>query len=305
MEEAKYGIGVDIGGTKIAAGLVNLDNGELYNSEVIPTNRHRSSEEIIEDLKSLVEGQLKAALAAGQDVDLCGLAFPELVNNQGQIVSDWNFDLKHLREEDFPISRVLFDSDVRVAGLAEARLGAGKTFHSFVYISLGTGLSYSLFVDGKPWRGANGYAIHFASSPLSGQCPHCNELSTFVAEEQVSGSGLASSWQLATGEPYPGGVPAMLKAAQSADGPERAHIHAASQSLGGLVAQIVNMLDPDGIVIGGGLGVAGGIYQELTIKAIRERIWAEDCKSIPIQFAHFGNKAGIIGAALTPLDLNR
>lgn len=305
MEEAKYGIGVDIGGTKIAAGVVNLNNGQLHTSEVIPTNRHRPAEEIIHDLKLLVQGQLNAAIEAGFLVECCGLAFPELVNNQGEIVSDWNFDLTHLRQDDFPVPHVLFDSDVRVAGLAEAKLGAGKRFHSFVYVSLGTGLSFSLFIDGKPWRGANGYAIHFASSPLSGLCHHCGELSTFVAEEQVSGSGLASGWQLAKGKAYRGGTPELLKAAQMTEGPERAHIEEASQTLGGLIAQIVNMLDPDAIVIGGGLGVAGGIYQELTIKAIRERIWAEDCKSIPIKLAHFGNTAGMIGAALSPQETNR
>ncbi|MGF1683190.1 ROK family protein [Photobacterium minamisatsumaniensis] len=302
MREPKYGIGIDIGGTKIAAGLVDLTTGAIQSTKIIPTGRERHSSEIIKDLQEMVTEQTTIALTKGWQIEHCGIAFPELVNNEGEVVSDWNFNLCSLRTDVFPLKHVVFDSDVRAAGLAEAKFGAGKTYQSFVYVSLGTGLSYSLYNQGTPWRGANGYAIHFASSLLSGHCHHCGEQASFIAEEQVSGNGIESTWLKVHSKPYQGGVPALLRAAETRDGDERECVALAAESLGGLIAQMVNMLDPDAVVIGGGLGLAGGIYHELTVKAIRERIWAEECKSIPIKHAQFGTSAGVIGAALSSME---
>ena len=97
-----------------------------------------------------------------------GICLPELVTNDGEPGSAWNFEWRGL---DFrtPLSAVrpvYFESDVRAAAFAEGWIGAGRDADIFVYVTLSTGMSHTLVIDGRPYGGARGFAIHFAGSEL-------------------------------------------------------------------------------------------------------------------------------------------
>ncbi|GLQ75691.1 ROK family protein [Vibrio penaeicida] len=297
VQSANAFVGIDIGGTKMASALVDINTGHILCETQVATQKQRPTKDIITDIHKLLSYHLEFANIKDIPVKGCGIAFPELVNNSGEIVSDWNFDLRSLSHSDFPLNNVLFESDVRVAGLAEAKLGAGKPYQSFVYVSLGTGLAYTLFNNGVPWRGKNGYAIHFASSALTGCTADMKPLN-YLPEALVSGAGLLDCWNMSHPAQRYHDLPELLLQAEMGASKERQYIKLAGEVLGSLLAQMVNMLDPEAIIFGGGLGCAQGLYHHCIEATLRDRIWAEDCKTIPVHKAYFASKAGTIGAAL-------
>src|SRR5262249_30611329 len=155
---------------------------------------------------------------------------------------------------------------------AEARFGAGKGQRVFAYVTIGTGISYSLVVDGRPHTGANGFAIHFASSALHVPCEICGHINTPILEEVSSGAAIAAAFARRTGGSAGGAD--VLAAATSGDAIAADIVTAAARQLGPLLAVVVNMLDPEAIVLGGGLGSATGLYRDELIASTRAHIWA-------------------------------
>ena len=237
-----------------------------------------------------------------------GVGVPELVDTSGIVRSDYNFawsglSLKERFAAGFPnpSPRVVIESDVRAAARGEAIYGAGRGVSICVYMSVGTGISYCLCIDGRPFPGANGYAIHFASSPLSMRCSTCGSIEQPIVEEISSGPGIAHAYAAATREP-PAGAGAVLAAAEAGDAAALKIVEDAARLLGASIGLTVNMLDPHVVVIGGGLGSAEGPYWPLIVAETRAHIFAKDRRDMPILRATLGADAGMIGAAASAID---
>lgn len=149
-------LGIDVGATKIAAGMVNPCTGEICFLTRIPTRRHVAPGEIVSDITAIVAQVMDAARRDPHGPDdmprAAGIAVPELVDITGQIRSAWNFplpDLTRTIHEHTGLS-VRLESDVRAAAFAEARFGSGQSCDSFAYFSLGSGISYTLCLNGRP-----------------------------------------------------------------------------------------------------------------------------------------------------------
>ncbi len=155
---------------------------------------------------------------------------------------------------------------------------------------MGTGISYCLVQDGKPYAGARGNALILASSPLTTTCTACGATLRPVLEEFASGPALAARFGATRGED-------VLAAAATNDQAAIAVVESAGAALGVSVAWLVNVLDPQAIIVGGGLGLAGGRYWDSFVAATREHIWAEGSRDLPILMAALGPDAGLIGAA--------
>jgi glucokinase len=188
------------------------------------------------------------------------------------------------------------ESDVRTAALAEAVFGAGRGHSLFAYITVGTGISYCLMQDGKPLKGANGNAITLSSSPLSTVCTHCGAKLKPVLEEFASGPAIAKRFAqvrksaVSTAEE-------VFRAASDGDPDAVEILVSAGQALGVSAAFLVNVLDPEIMVVGGGLGMAGGLYWDAFLKSCREHIFADNSRNLPIVTAKLGTDAGVVGAA--------
>jgi glucokinase len=259
-------VGIDAGGTKLAAGLVKLPGGRLITRREVPANPARGGAAVLEDCVALAR-----EVAAGQP-DGIGIAVPELVTLDGRIASaaawDWrNVDLAAAFEE---IGPVRVESDVRAAAAAEARLGAGKGLSSFLYLTIGTGVSHTFVLDGRPWPGARGNAI-VVGAPL--------------VEWSASGAVLASRAGKERAEE-------VLGCAQ-----DEAVVDDVSRTLAVELARLVNAFDPETVIIGGGLGLADAFRERVTALA-REYIYADGTRALPIVAAALGRDAGIVGAAL-------
>lgn len=298
--KSSYAIGVDVGATKIAAAWVDLSTGHSGPVLRIPTRRDAPGEEIVADIVSLALETEPPVNSESITLVGTGVAVPELVDLHGRIRSNWNFPLPQLLEHlQTALSvQARAESDVRVAALAEARFGAGRHCDNFVYFSLGSGMSYTLCFDGKPYAGSNGFAIHFASSELAVPTQDRSELVAAIPEDYASGLGMVRLWLERGGCPLAEGIRTLEALAAQGDSRALSVITDAAGMGGRLIAQIVNMLDPKKIILGGGLGCSTGAYHSYLESEIRAHIWEQSCTDIPIIMAGLGESAGIIGAAL-------
>lgn len=301
---SKHGaIGLDIGGTKIAAGVVLWPSGEILYRTIIPTGPTRGGDAVLNDTLDLTRQLHDAARAEGIEVVGVGAGVCELVDCDGNVTSGCTIQWSGVpvQQRLSEIAPACVESDVRTGALAEAIFGAGRGHRLFVYITVGTGISYSLVQDGQPFKGANGNAIMMASSPLTTACTHCGTKLRPVLEEFASGPGIAKRFAEARGH-TPGQGEActgeeVFHAALQGDMRAVEILTSSGEALGVSVAFLVNILDPEVIVIGGGLGVAGGLYREAFEQACREHIFADNSRSVPIVTAQLGVDAGLVGAA--------
>jgi predicted NBD/HSP70 family sugar kinase len=293
-------LGIDVGGTKIAAGVVDPAGGAIVLSETIATGAERGGATVLADVVDLAE---RLIAASPRRIVRIGVGVPQLVDNEGRIRSAYNFDWTDLpvRERLSALALTTIESDVRAAARSEARFGAAKGRRTFAYVTIGTGVSYCLVIDGRPHCGANGFAIHFASSALHVPCEACGQINAPVIEEIASGRAVADAFARKTGRSIAGAAD-VVAAAESGEATAIEILDSAARQLGPLIALIVNMLDPEAIVLGGGLGLAPGRYRDRLIASTRTHIWAEACRDLPIVPATLGTDAGIIGAALAACE---
>jgi len=307
-------IGLDVGGTKIAAGVVLWPSGEIVHRSVIPTLPTRCGEVVLNDTVDLARRLHDWAKIEGIDVAGIGAGVAELVDCNGNVTSSCTIGWRDLpvqqRLSEIAPSQV--ESDVRTGALAEAIFGAGQGHRLFVYITVGTGISYSLVQDGVPFKGANGNAILIASSPLSTVCTQCGATLHPVLEEFASGPAIASRFVAACASPGNDGRPGdfwtaedVFRAASQGSKAAADILTSAGEALGVSMALLVNMLDPELIVVGGGLGLAGGLYWDAFERACRAHIFADNSCGLPIVAAKLGVEAGLIGAAATVFQIGQ
>ena len=192
---------------------------------------------------------------------------------------------------------VHIEADVRAAARCEAHFGAGRPFRSFLYVTVGTGISASLVVNRVPYAGARGLTGTFASS--RGLIPgNDGSLVSGLPLEQFA-SGPAMAARLAMARPsFAGTARDVLSLAETEDSLALAIVTSSGEALGAAIGQLINLLDPEAVIIGGGLGLATGHYRLSLEAAMRTYIWSDLHRDIPLLSAEMGNDAGFIGAAL-------
>jgi predicted NBD/HSP70 family sugar kinase len=192
------------------------------------------------------------------------------------------------------------DADVRAAARAEAHFGAGRSFESFVYVTVGTGISCALVIDGEPYVGARGLTGTFASAPATFPTQDAR-LATGPPLEQFAAGPALSARLRAIRPEFAGGGPEVLALAAAGDAEARALVASAGEALGAAVAQLINIVDPVAIVLGGGLGLTTGLYRDALSEAVRRHVWSPLHRQTPLVSAQLGVDAGVVGAALAVL----
>ena len=260
-------LGIDVGGTKLAAALVDTSSGELQQRLELPTRPERPARAVLDDCIAMA-----GELAAGRGALPLGIGVCELVDREGRTRSAYTVDWRAIDVASAfgALGPAVVESDVRAAALAESRFGAGRGVRELLYVTVSTGISSCLVLDGVPYAGARGHAICTGAPPL---------------EDVASGKALAAA----------GG----RERAQDvlADPSLDAVVEHAARQLGAGLAGLVNALDPGVLVIGGGLGLADR-YRELAVAAMRPMIFAGDTRDVPVVPAQLGADAGVVGAAL-------
>jgi glucokinase len=256
-------IGIDVGGTKILGGLVDVATGQVERELRRATKPERGGNAVLSTVVAM------AAELAGQERYPVGIGLCELVDNDGRAIDAYRIDWRGF---DVPaalasVGPALVDSDVRVAALAEARFGAGKSSPTFLYVTVGTGISHALVIEGEPYSGGNGRALVLGAPQV---------------EHIASGPALAKSSHVLNAEDA-----LMLPNLSDA-------VAHAADALGAAIAFLVHALDPLLVVIGGGLGLNERYRNEVAAAALRLIEFDPAPTIVP---ALTGEYAGVIGAA--------
>ncbi len=296
-------VAVDVGATKIAAALVDPDTGAAHHRHRAPTSAARGAGAVLDDVADLVT-ELRAVAGmeghgGGGAPPPAGIAVPEIVDDRGEVRSAATLAW---RAGDVavavPGSRLV--GDVHAAALAEARFGAGRGLSSFVYLSVGSGVSSAFVLDGSVWQGAHGAALVAASGTIEVITDAPGDVAqAFVPERVASGLGVV---RLAAARglhlPDGGGVAAVERLAAAGDDVARGVLTDAGRALAGIAARLVDVLDPHAVIVGGGLGLAGGVHRRSFDTSLRDAIWADAAREVPVLDAGCGLDAPLVGAAL-------
>jgi glucokinase len=286
-------VGLDVGGTKISAGVVLWPSGEVRFRQSASTRPERGGEAVLSSALALAAASREQAIAQGWKVTGVGLGVAELVDAEGNVTSGQTIRWQGLpvRLRLSAIAPAAVESDVRAGALAESMFGAARGCESFVYVTVGTGISSCLVQRGRVFAGHRGNALVMASSPLSTICTHCGATLHPVLEDFASGPAIAARYKLLRPT-----AAACVRAedvfrAAEYDAGAAGVLRSAGESLGVSVAFLVNVLDPELVVVGGGL------YWRAFESSAREHIWSKDTRDLPILPAALGVDAGLVGAA--------
>lgn len=302
-------IGVDVGGTKIAAG--RLGPGfAIQDSVVIPTPE--GADAVIGAIADVVEG---LATPGSDPVTGVGVGIPATIDPGTGIVGASNHTgLDGLHVGDLLAQHIAFpvqiDNDGNLAALAEHRLGVARGHASAVVLTLGTGIGSGIIIDGMILRGGRGQGAELGHMVVKGDGPPCqgNCPNHGCIETMCSGTSLGRDLR-AFAEAHPGTPLAAVHAegrldsrsglalAQDGDPDALKVITAAGRWLGVAVASLANIFDPDVVVIGGGLSAAG----DLLLGPAREEYLARallPTRRAPVLLAHLRDDAGMVGAGI-------
>lgn len=310
-------IGIDVGGTKIAAGLVDPATGALHHRRQVPTDAGRGGQAVLDEVLALAQALFDVARAETHTIGGLGVGICELVDPAGDVQSAhavaWQgLPVQTRLGELLPGVPAVVEADVRAHALAEARFGAGQPYRLFAFVNIGTGISSTVVMDRHTLPGARGNALTLASGPLvvppvpdilgdhaPGQAPV-----RFILEEYAAGPGLLRRYAARGGDHLAHGRELFARAA-SGDTIARTLLAEAGAAVGNSIAFLVNIIDPEAVVIGGGLGLAGGVYWDSLVDATRAAIYADTTRDLPLVCAALGPDAGIIGAALRARQIGR
>jgi glucokinase len=287
-------IGVDLGGTKILAGIVGADG-------VVEVRRERathlgSQEELLAGLDDAVEELLDESVSA------LGFGIPTRVDHRtGRSAGAVNIPLAELefarRMHDRFGLPVGVENDASAAALAEWRFGAGRGTQDLLMLTLGTGVGGGVVVGGRLFRGwaeLGHVVVEHDGPPCHGACTGRGHL-----EAVASGHAAARLAREAFGE----GADAhrLVRLAEEGDPTARELLDGIGRRLGSGIGSLVNVFNPELVVIGGGFAAAG----ELILGPARETVAREalaPAGEVPIVRAQLGTAAGLIGAGLVALD---
>ncbi|MFG2848688.1 ROK family protein [Kitasatospora sp. NPDC048296] len=292
-------IALDVGGTYIKGAAV-AEDGSLRHTERWFTRAERGPEAVLEtvlDCAAELAGRFRPAAA--------GVAVPGIVDEgAGTAVLAANLGwrdvpVRHWLSEHLGIP-VAFGHDVRAGGIAEARAGAGRGSRTFLFVPVGTGIAAALMVDGRPLTGSHtraGELGHLVVRPGGEPCA-CGGRG--CVETFASAAAIARRYTAATGEPDLT-AQQVAERATAGDRTAAAVWQEAVDALADGLASAVTLLDPERVVIGGGLARAGEPYFAPLREALAARLTFQAMPQLVP--AELGHEAGCYGAGLLAQDL--
>ena len=289
-------IGVDLGGTKILAGVVD-DRGQVERRREYPTPT-ASQGELLAGLDAAIEELLTDDIAA------LGFGLPSPIDQKAgralqavNIPLDESVDFRGRMRERFGLP-VGIENDANAAAYAEFRFGAARDVETMVMLTLGTGCGGGAVVDGKLFRGWAEFGhmvIVHDGIPCQGTCTGRGHLEPYV-------TGVAAT-KLAQAEFGPA-VDAHRLVRLANEGEQRAVeiLDGIGRHLGSGIGTLVNIFNPELVVIGGGFAAAGDFVLAPAREVMRREALARAGYRIPIVRAELGTAAGLIGAGLVAFD---
>ena len=285
-------IGIDLGGTKIE-GILTDENYKTITRKRIPTNQEEGYDSILESIKNLV---LELIQESNDKVSI-GVCTPGALslnsgliknsNTQCLIGKDLQNDLKNILD-----CNVAIENDANCFALAETKLGAGKNSNLVFGVIMGTGVGGGIIIDGKIHHGRSNIAGEWGHHCLHNKGNTCYCGNKGCVETYISGPALEKKWSNLTGQNK--SLPEII---QNSDDPKFPNWKKLFLNDFGLsLANVIDILDPDVIVLGGGVSNIDFLYDEGK-DTVFEKVFS-DTVDTPIVKNELGDSAGVIGACM-------
>ncbi len=311
-----YYIGVDLGGTNIAAGIVD-EKGNLLRKASIPTGAEREADEVIKDMAGLCRKLIDEQGITVDDVEYAGVATPGTADHDNGIVvyannlRFLNYPLADKLKEFLGVKKVLIENDANAAAKGEAACGAAKGYANSVMITLGTGLGGGIIIDNKIYSGFNyaGAELGHMVIEVDGLPCSCGRKGCWEAYSSATGLINMTKVKLAETKDtvmhemvaHDGKVSgrtafdAMRKGDKAAKEVVDKYIYYLAMG----IANIINIFQPEVLVIGGGICNEKHYLTDPLMDIVdKEQYSRNSTKKTEIRIATLGNDAGIIGAAM-------
>jgi glucokinase len=296
---AQRALGVDVGGTKILAGVVDREGSVERHAEwATPVG---SQEELLTELDAVVERLV------GDDVAALGFGIPSTIDQRvGRAVQSVHIPLEGVDFRDRMAERfglpVGIDNDGNAAAIAEWRLGAGRGASHVVVLTLGTGIGGGLILDGKPYRGSVGAGAELGHVVLDYGGLPCGPGCSGHGHFEAVASGSAAK-RMAVQRFGPGADAKRLVAeAHAGDQGARDDLTELGHRLGAGIASFVNIFNPELVILGGGFAEAEDLIFDPARKTLAVEALPPGRDLVRIVPAELGPEAGMVGAALVAFE---
>lgn len=314
-----YYIGIDLGGTNIAGGLVT-EEGKIRIKKSIPTGRGRSAVEIVEDMADLAVHLAEAGGITWDEVCSVGIGVPGTANKETGVVEFANnlgfYDepIVQLLKERLPGKNILFDNDANAAAWGEYVAGSGKGTKNMIAVTLGTGVGGGIILNGELYEGVNyaaGELGHFVIDFNGKEC-NCGRRGCYEAyasatalieqtKEAMKKNPSCALWKIVGGDLERTEGKTVFDGIAMGDAVANQVFEQYIHYVGVGLVDLINIFQPELICIGGGISKAGEMLLDPLGRIIERESYTRTAKhQTKLVIASLDNDAGIIGAALLP-----
>ena len=310
-----YYIGVDLGGTGIKDKEVN-EKGEILSKGSTPTMAERPYQAVIADIATLCKTVAADANITVEDIEAIGVGVPGICDPKTGIIPKctnlgW-FDVPFVSELQSHIAKpVIVDNDATVAGFAEYIAGVSAGTHSSVFVTLGTGVGGGIIMNGRPYSGAHGVGseIGHMNIAMGGEECTCGNKGCFEryasatsiirdAKRAVAENPDSVIMQKCGGDVEKINAKIVIDAAKEGDAVGKQVFDGYVNGLAHGLVNLINVIDPEVIVLGGGVSMAGEFLLNAVREAMKPLIFFKSMPYADVKLATLGADAGIIGAAM-------
>ena len=308
-------IGIDVGGTGIKVGIVDATGNLLAQGET-PTLASRPYAQIIHDMAQCALSVLAHSGFTLADVHSIGIGIPGVTDQKTGVVifcTNLKWHNVPLREQlQQHINKpVYIDNDATVAGYAESVCGVSKGSHSSVFMTLGTGVGGGIVIDGKPWSGFHGIGSEIGHIPMDLVGEPCTCGNDGCVERYCSATAIIRMGKqmanqhpdsllhtLCNGDTNTLTAKMVFDAAKELDDVAMKVFHHYVDYLCKAIYTIITFIDPEVIVLGGGVSKAGTFLLDAVMARLPRYMLYKTLPFARIEIAHLGAQAGVIGAAM-------
>ncbi len=313
----KYVIGVDLGGTKILTALADLE-GQILQRVRVETGANEPAEQVVRRINTTVEQVLNEAQVSKDDVLRIGVGSPGPLNIKEGIV----LFTPNLKWNNVPIVKmmsdalglpVLLENDANAAALAEHAFGAGKGSSNMIYMTISTGIGGGVIINNQILHGFSESAGEIGHHTIMADGPVCGCGNRGCLEALASGTALGRYGREAVErgvdtligemvekiEDIDGSV--VTRAAQEGDRVALEIVDKVANYIGIGIANMINIFNPEKIVLGGGVTKAGELFIDRILQTVEERALEAPRKLCEITFSKLGSDVGVLGAIAVAL----
>jgi glucokinase len=297
----KYIIGIDLGGTNLKLGLFD-QKLKIKDRKVLSTRVFKAKDSLIKAIVGSVEDVLCRNNLKKKDILGIGLGLPGPIDFPRGVVHffpnipGWkNIPLKKILKARLAME-IFMDNDANLMSLAEQRLGAARNFRNVFCVTLGTGIGGGIILEGRLYRGSGFASGEIGHIPINESGPRCNCGGIACIESYIGNRRIMSAAAKIFGKKIT--LEQLSQLAKKKNRPACAIWSGAGKKLGIALTGVVNLLNPDCVVIGGGVANAGKALFESIKNTVKIRAMPVQAAQVKILKAKLGDDAGMIGAAL-------